>query len=239
MGDVKFMSLILKHSFFKSYWLRISLLVCTVLLFSGQTLKQSLVNYSDSKAKSLAFIDKEKIKSKTATRKKIYKVGELLSLDLAILNLSGEPIFFPNAPTTRIIVDVFDANNNYAGPFYYETMLGDTSRSFSKVYPNEIFTETINLLVGCEESDKLMNRKVEILQATELNKVDKRGIKLLEENAFVSMGEGCLKISKPGNYKVSVKIENKNKLVLTETKERTFVGKIELDDLFITISNKD
>src|ERR1043165_2440370 len=80
----------------------------------GQTTRCKGVNdqwyISDTKERPKLAVDLTQVaKFKLSSRKAAYRFGELISLDMAMLNVSGEPLFFDNPSASfQLMIEVRD-----------------------------------------------------------------------------------------------------------------------------------
>jgi hypothetical protein len=160
---------------------------------------------------------------KTASRKKEYRIGESISIDLAMLNKSKEPIYFLDLGMwSHILVKDSNGNGVKAGN-YIHPLIGP---KFTLVGSNDYDSSSFLYVIGCEDI-----RKEDLYNADSNFSVslEKRFI----DNRFVNLGKGCIEISKPGNYIIKAEIYN----TFTEKDEtkKTVVGRMESEPLEITI----
>ncbi len=217
---------------------RVFVFLIFVLVISGQNSRRiknyqpltpenwSLLDIGDAKAGPLKFTGK--IDVKIASRKNEFKVGEIMIVDFAILNSSSEPLFILEPSSNTIILRGYDHKGEEVKIASFEiSQLGLSPRLFNLVGVGELETGSLQLLIGCEEATRSIQRKVQVLHETSLGGISRRGRRLFEEDLFVSHGDGCLDTSEAGNYQISAQIENKKKVVLSPSQAKTYIGVIE------------
>lgn len=165
-------------------------------------------------------------KVKLASRKKSYRRGEMISLDIALLNTSNTPVFFHR---------FFQPNFYIQGPqgkpvllVPYVVVEAPTGLdSYVLLQPGEMTIKSFEVLAGC---DKRASEDM----TSGLNEKD--SIRQFEGNRFVNWGDSCLRISRPGSYSVRVEQGNNEVVVLANTTNaKTAVGAARSDVFTIQI----
>lgn len=164
---------------------------------------------------------------KLASRKNYYRIGELISLDSALINLSGKPVFLKDLKGIE-----FSATDNAGKEIdvvqYINISSDITLDSFRLVQPGELIQHTVNILVGC---NKQAFKNLNLM----LDAKDDR--KVFEHELFVSWGQGCLDIKRSGTYAVSGKRTNEYVIVTSDSPNtRTAVGAMKSNALKIIVS---
>jgi hypothetical protein len=178
---------------------------------------------------------------KLGSRKKEYRSDELISLDLAILNSSNDPIFFekikdqgalslsviaPNGETTSILPSIV-------------TSYGLTGDSFRLIASKGLLVDTIYVLADCNDKEYgSYNSKSQ----TTIDEAQKTGGFVSEQTTynsdlFVTWGEGCLKLKDPGIYTITAEYTNSDTVIASScgTSVKTAVGTITSKPLQIRI----
>lgn len=168
---------------------------------------------------------------KIASRKLTYRVGEMISIDIAMLNLTDEPIFFRpiRHPHFRVAGDT--------GRFpsimpYGVAEVGLSPSLYELIEPDDLQSEHVEVLAGCDERAY----KQSAFGKAEAPAADDSGRAFLESERFVTWGDACLRATRPGTYDVSVLYRNESVVTLRRGKKiKTAVGTIKSNLLSITI----
>jgi hypothetical protein len=176
---------------------------------------------------------------KIVSRKSVYRMDELISIDLALLNTTNNPLFVPKLRDWWSIELVVrsDAGERVKVRPYVIAQYGLTADSYELLEPKTpSWGESLLVLAGCG--------------STELREYYKARDKLLDEEArggnypyetfrlgvFASFGDACLDL-RPGTYSFTVTAtsdyvvrDRKNRRV------RTAVGDVASNSLMITIA---
>lgn len=158
-------------------------------------------------------IDYSKVSELIAlSRKKEYYSGEMISIDINLLNNSKDPVYFRDLvrfaeiyvqdSEGKIIPVDLSANIDF--------FLSD--ESFTLLAGGEYAAAHISFFLGCNsEGDRSF--------------IVKRG-ELFEKKPFISYGRGCIKIKKDGKYKIKAYISND--IVVTKNESyKTAAGTLE------------
>ena len=161
-------------------------------------------------------------KFKVVSRKTTYHIGEMIILDFALLNTSSERIFFNNLDDSRLQVSSRNSEKIdviLSAPVYKLV----TPDSYVLLQPKEMLNKSYLLLAGCDE-------KSEVDWDENLSDVE-----VFEKDRFINIGQACIKISQPGEYKIIAKQSNQFVLVSESKDIKTAVGAIYSPELVITI----
>jgi hypothetical protein len=165
-------------------------------------------------------------KVKVGSRKKSYRRGEMISLDVALLNTSNIPVFFHKFFQPNFYVQGLHGKPVLLG-FYVVVEAPTTLDSYVLLQPGEMMVKSFEVLAGC---DKRASENM----ASGLNEKDSR--RQFEGNRFVNWGDSCLRISRPGSYNIRVEQGNNEVVVLaTTTNAKTAVGPARSDVFTIQI----
>ena len=156
---------------------------------------------------------------KTVSKRKEYRIGDLISIDLGILNKTQKPIYFLDLyKFAKINVQDADGNEVIAGrlPVRYSISFED----FSLVDTGDYYSTSILYSLGdCENQKKY--------------KVYNSETEKFNDNYFVNEDRGCINIKKSGNYSIKTSIENT--YVLNDITKKTAIGKMESAPLKVTV----
>ena len=163
---------------------------------------------------------------KIASRKTDFYQGEMIAVDVALLNTSRHPVFFRKLSELRINV-LNDAGRPLAVQEYGIADRALVPARFIRLSPGEISVQSFQLLAGCDK------RAFAQFASTQS---DDRSV--FKNSLFLNWGDACLPTTQPGPYTVSVEIENEFVLVQSRTERiSTAVGKIQSNSLKMTIKN--
>lgn len=172
----------------------------------------------------LGYADAAKLK--LASRKKKYRLGEMVSLDLAVLNSASSRVFFRRLLQPNFYVTEHRRGSAAIVP-YLIVEPAPTPQLYTLLQPGEIMTESLEVLAGCDK--KALQNLTQGL--------DKSSKELFEQNRFVNWGEFCLRVTRPGLYTITVEQIN-NDVVTTadEPNTKTAIGVIRSTPLTIEIT---
>jgi hypothetical protein len=161
-------------------------------------------------------------KVKIVTRKEGYRVGEMINIDIAVINESESPVFFRPIDAPKLLVRDHAGRSVTTVP-YVVRELSWTPSLFELVSQDEFLTHSFSLLAGCD------TRAFEQINSTSNSR------ELFDKNLFLNWGDSCLQIADPGTYFITA--EFVNKMVRTSAKSafRTAVGSLKSEPLKITI----
>jgi len=178
-------------------------------------------------------------KIKLATRKVSYRIGEMISLDVAILNTSVTPVFFHKLSGPLITISARDESGTDTPVFERVGTLEATApESYSLIEPNEILIGRFDILSSCalEELTAFDKRNHEF----DLDVHNQRigyGKGLFERDLFVNVGYACLSLKRPGTYMFFIEVNNKYVITSRGAKQfKTAVGTFKSEPLTIAIT---
>jgi|ERR1035437_557392 hypothetical protein len=232
---------------FKHYTIEVALILA-ICLSCGANVEEAQKRCQDPSASRVIGTEKEAFwnrvdfadaaELKLATRKGAYHPGELITLDLAILNRTKGPIFFHNLDYPSVALRVSDDKGKEIAVQHYATVLeGISAKSFDLRHPNTILINSIQLLVGCNSKELLkFQRARSDLTESERKEPGSYERRLFEQDLFVSWGDACLDLSHPGSYSVVAQITNENVVKSDcEPNVRTAIGTIRSKPLVISL----
>ena len=163
---------------------------------------------------------------KIASRKLVFQLGEMITLDVALLNRSPRPAFFRKLSDLSIVV-LSSTGQTLPIQEYGVVDRAMTSAAFVQLQPGEISVQSFHLLAGC---DKRAFHQFNSTEDDDLT-VFKRGL-------FLNWGDACLPIMQPESYTLSAHLKNSFVLLpMRSGRLRTAVGAIKSNSLEMTISN--
>src|SRR5262245_14431672 len=162
---------------------------------------------------------------KLSSFKTSYRIGEMMTLDIALLNVADRPIRFRNLSNVEMYLNSDVGTSAPASPYLIvESPI--THKSYKIVEPEKIMTRSIQLLLGCNQ--RAFDQMNELFSDNMKN--------AFEQGRFVNWGQGCFKITQPGKYIVDVGQKNYF-VVVSNDKEKlkTAIGAMRCSPLPIMI----
>ena len=160
---------------------------------------------------------------KTASRKKEYRIGDLISIDVGIFNKAEEPIYFLDLHKfATISVQDMKGNTIRAGYYGYPLYAPD----FSLVNKGSYEVSHFLFLLTCEDI-----RKDDSYNADNNFSVSME--KRFNDDGFVNLGRGCIDIRKSGKYLITMSISNS--YPQADKTKKTAIGEMVSSPLEITI----
>lgn len=157
---------------------------------------------------------------KLASRKTDYRIGELISIDLALFNKSQKSVSFLELGRW-VRLSAFDVINKEVDIGKYNCPL--YAPKFNSIDGGQYESAHLLYLIGCEGEDiKKKFKEAYVSMEDDFNK-----------NNFVSLGGGCIEIEKPGKY--SIKASISNTFTTDDKTNSTAVGEIESNTFEINI----
>lgn len=171
-----------------------------------------LIEYSDA------------VEFKTISRKKTYRIGELISVDYGMLNITDEPIRILSIDHW-IDIKIRDENNGVVGIGGGSPPLYGISYQLVKIN-GYIFSRKF-YVIGCQKNDVSFQNTTEKFR--------------FENNYFAFRGRGCIDIKVPGKYFISTYAQHSetsaknNRNPSGKNIHKIVVGEIESVPLEITV----
>ena len=160
-----------------------------------------------------------------ATRKSHYRIGEMISIDLAVLNNSEEPLFFyKDFSDTQDGLQAQDQHGNKIDlRFWVIPSIAIASESYTTIKPGDVVVKSLLVLCGCNLPELLnYDQSMEELYDSLENRTE--------------VFEACLAATKAGRYTISAKLENHHVVHSDgEPNFKTAVGMMRSQPLTITI----
>jgi hypothetical protein len=165
---------------------------------------------------------------KVASRKTDYRLGEMITLDVAMLNVAATPVFFRDLQEPMRLEVLDERGTKVQVSEYLGFYLVLSADSYSLLNTNEMNIASYDVIAGCD------NRVFENFNDQHEAPDDKVAF---EQNQFVSFGRACLNLTRPGTYTITSIVNNEHVLAPSSgTSHKTAVGKITSLPLTITIS---
>lgn len=178
------------------------------------------------------------IRFKLGSRKTVYRTGEMVILNLAMLNTSGFPIFIHQLSGPFLTWRVHTEGGQPAAIVPRLLVLeGVRPQSYEYLSIDGLATESFQLLAGCDVEGDAQFSEAHRKLISEMNSATGRYNKtVFERDLFVSWGNACLSLAGPGTYTITA--EMTNEFVVSSPCEplaKTAVGRIESAPLRIVI----
>lgn len=160
---------------------------------------------------------------KLASRKTRFSEGEVMLLDVALLNKSNLDYIFPSVVSISLHAQDQKGNeiivNNYS--------LTETTTTYKVLKSKRIETKTFELHIGCPKS---------LFSTRDLLWNAKNDAEIFEKNLFISMGDACIGVNRPGIISIFANLENRSVLVSDQhTGMKTGIGVLRSSKLQLTI----
>jgi hypothetical protein len=163
------------------------------------------------------------VRFKLASHKPTYRVGELLALDLALLN-EKDDLIFTSIPASPNLYFRRQSGLDLLVTPYIITRSSITIDSFKLLKRDQWVSHSILLLIGCKNESFLAKK----------DELEDR--QYFEQNKFVNRGEGCIGISQLGEYTLTAELSNAYVVISPDNKTvKTTVGVIKSEPLTITV----
>lgn len=161
-------------------------------------------------------------KLKIVTRKDSYRIGEMINIDIAMINTSDHEVFF--GPLSRPMFSITDENGKaIAAVPYVVTESTWTPDRYQPVSSGEFMSESFAFLAGC---DKRAFAQVGSTAAS---------TELFDKGLFLNWGDSCLQIATPGSFFITAELKNPMVRTSSNPRTKTAVGSIKSTALRITI----
>lgn len=173
-----------------------------------------------------------------ASRKTTYHIGEMISVDLAMLNTERAPTFFHKPLVPGITVTAQDEKGRMVNINSYATILeGVVPQSYVLLQRGEILLGSFQLLAGCNLGElsafETARRKLNEEQRQNPSNYQEG---IFSRNLFVNWGDACLAFQQLGTFTITVEQTNDHVIVSPcEPNVKTAVGTIRSTQLTVTI----
>jgi hypothetical protein len=159
---------------------------------------------------------------KLVARKGTFHSGEMINIDIAMINQSSEEIFFRSINFPSFVV-TDEAGNSIAVVPYVVREFTYTTDLFELVRPSDIVTQSFALLAGCDQ------------RAFDQMSSNSSSRELFDKNLFLNWGDSCVQIAGLGTYFLTAEFNNNKVRTSSNPKIRTAVGTIRSAPLKIKI----
>ena len=177
-------------------------------------------------------------KFKLGSRKSTYHIGELISIDLAIINLSDTPVFFHDLSRPLLELNARDEKGVDVLINDYTTALEATSpKAYRQIDPGHLVFASFQLVAGCTNDLYTFLEEMHKLDIEQFGRGEAAYFKgLFERDLFVNWGQACFAVKKPGKYTMTAEQSNDTVLVSPgRLKVKTAVGTLRSSPLTLTI----
>lgn len=221
----------------------VSVVTCPSLVGEAKSNQktEALGHVADLKTRPGLGVDYTRVaKFKLGSRKTTYRIGEMFSIDLAMMNVSGAAVLFHRLNRPSLELMARDAKG-ISVPIntYYTVLEAVTPKSYQRVEPGNILSGSFQLLAGCDDANlqsySRARKELEEQEHDEGEEAFFRGV--FERNLFVNWGEACFAINIPGTYTITA--EQSNDYVVVSAlvgRVKTAVGRIRSSTLSLTIT---
>ena len=143
------------------------------------------------------------VKFKVGSRKSVYRRGEMITLDFAMLNVSGGDLFLHKLSRPNISLSVRSENGATARISPYLLVLeGVTPDSYQYVAKDRFLIASFQLLVDCSSKEKFDKSLVDLKQAKAVDQA------IFDKDLFTTWGDACLSIGGTGSYTITAEMSN-------------------------------
>jgi hypothetical protein len=177
-------------------------------------------------------------KFKLGSRKTTYRIGEIISIDLAIINISDTPLFFHELSRPGLELDAHDEKGSQVSINPYTTALEGTSpQSYLQIEPGHLMVASFQLLAGCTgDLAAFLDQKYKVTLEEFGRREPVYFKRVFDDSLFVNWGQACFDVKTRGRYTIKAEQTNDTLLVSPKTpKVRTAVGTIHSSSLTLTI----
>jgi hypothetical protein len=167
------------------------------------------------------------LRFKLASRKRQYHFGEMISIDLAVMNISANPIFLDDLRYAEFEVQDKSRPEVSLLPYLFVER-NVLPEMFSLLGSNTFAVKTVHVLAGCDQHAFKM-RNIAL--------ADTKDKEVFENDLFVDWGWGCLNASTAGTYTITARLTTNHVLVSpSQPNLKTAVGVIRSEPLTIVIA---
>jgi hypothetical protein len=177
-------------------------------------------------------------KFKLASRKTTYRIGEIISIDMAMLNTSSKPVFILDARAAGVEFSATDGSGGEVGVGSYELVNHAlTHDAYRRVEPDYAIFKHFYLLAGYDkQASTITQEKVKLGRAEERMGPANYFKQSFDRNLFINLGDGYLDAKATGAYTISASYSNDTVVIAPGSGDKTAVGSIVSSPLTITIT---
>lgn len=167
-------------------------------------------------------------KFKLASRKAEYRLGEMITIDAAMLNVADAPVFFRELTMVMRLQALNSKGEKAEVVQYVIPLMVASPDSYSLLKPGEMTADSYDILAGCDDRHFDISKEQFGVQ-------DDRAA--FERDRFVTFGQACLDVTRPGTYTLTATVNNDFVMVSPAgTPYKTAAGKISSIPITITIT---
>lgn len=176
--------------------------------FSQESIDPAYKIQKASERPDLTVIISSVAKLKIGLRKKAYRLGEMLTVDAAILSTTESPVFVPSIKS----VSIFVGDKIIPYSITYRTT------ALSRMAPRELETVSVSYVIGCSETPfKILTAKNTGLGSTSV----------FENDLFVSWGQGCINVTDKTSLKIHAELSNEQVVISDDSSNtKSAVGRL-------------
>jgi len=146
------------------------------------------------------------VRAKVASRKAVYHLGEMASIDTAVLNTSQQPVFVLRSDPYDVLVKTLSGRSVQLGfAIIVDSKLEPAS--FARLDPGEMSSQSFHFIIGCRTFNGDVGRSRKSWQVPTEDRIE------FENNLFTDMGNGCIDVTRPGTYTIAVQHWNNHVMV--------------------------
>ena len=174
-------------------------------------------------------------KLKLASRKTTYRLGDMITIDMALMNPSGGPVFLYDLKYPVIRLKAIDVEGKPASvrPYAEEDVVV-LAESFVRVDPYRFLDNQMQVLAGHDvAASRRWEKESELIGLNEPEYSKAR----FDRDLFINYGNAWLDAKPGGTYTVTAEYENDSVIVNPDNpKMKTATGRIVSSPLTISIS---
>ena len=174
---------------------------------------------------------------KLASRKTTYRMDDMISIDMAMLNTASVPLFFPHLLDASLTIFIRDEKGVEVAVNPYDISSGiATPAEYDKLLRNDIVIGSLEFIAGCDTKvEAHQGERIRLIEDTSSGKMELYK-SVFERDLFTNWGYGCIRFAGPGTYTITA--EMTSDYVVTspcESEVKTATGKIRSLPLKISI----
>ena len=184
-----------------------------------------------SRRPDLAVTVSDSARLKIVSRKSTYRNGEMIRIDIALLNSSESTIYLKDL--SWVSLEIREMGSGRILPLTHYMIVDRlvTAQSFKLLKRGQFIDKSYDVLVGCDP------RAFEYLAAAFAANTDDE-TQAFDQGQFINFGQGCLKDLKPGSYAITATLKNNYVVVSSNIpKRKTAVGSVASPLLTISVVN--
>jgi hypothetical protein len=164
---------------------------------------------------------------KIASRKTHYHLGEMIDVNLAILNTSDRTLYFRRLYNAEVYSSSGTDKKKKTLEYIMKEVM-PTPETYTLLDQHKMFSASYQLLAGCDQR---------AFQHARAQLAAKESRVIFEKELFLSWGNSCLPVTRPGVYSLTFVVSNWFVVVPSSgVAVQTGVGTLESNPLTITIT---